>query len=175
MPCEAQSSSPLGHPLDTSAVMQDIIRKAIQPLHTFFLSLLLPSSNPSSASSPTATTTPSGLPKPGRPLRHLVARILVTLHRRVESRSLFDFIQAILKALQDGAPKNMSQVEGVQRVAGWEVVGEVMRDLGTNVRMGSLLCGSNALYDMLGEALRCGTRWCTVTLQQEIEGSMLTV
>ena len=119
--------------------IQDILRKAIQPLHAFFLTLLLPSSTSASASTSTSST--SSLPKPGRPIRHLVARILVTLHRRVESRGLFDLVQALLKVLADGGPKNMSSVEGVQRVAAWEVVGEVMRDLGTNVGDFVVACG----------------------------------
>lgn len=36
-------------------------------------------------------------PKPGRPLRHLIARCIVSLHRRSENRSLFDFVQEVLK------------------------------------------------------------------------------
>lgn len=43
---------------------------------------------------------------------------MVKLHKKVESRSLFDFIQALTKAVGEanGGGKNMSQSENVARV-----------------------------------------------------------
>jgi hypothetical protein len=84
---------------------QEILSPTIPDLHAFFLKVLLPSSNPT-------------LPKPGRPIRQLITRCMVKLHKKVESRSLFDFIQALTKAVGEanGGGKNMSQPENVARV-----------------------------------------------------------
>lgn len=94
----------------------------IQSLHDFFLKLLLP-------------TPSNSLPKPGRPVRHLITRCLVKLHKRVESRSLFDLVQALVRGVGDGGGggKGMSSAENVGRVACWYVIGEVIKELGTNV------------------------------------------
>nr|ODO00955.1 clathrin-coated vesicle protein [Cryptococcus depauperatus CBS 7855] len=92
----------------------------IQPTHSFFLNLILPTPNHS-------------LPKPGRPIRQLVARCLVKLHHRVESRSLFDFVQALVKAVSDIGSKSMSPRENLSRVASWYCIGEVMREHGKNM------------------------------------------
>lgn len=73
------------------------------------------------------------LPKPGRPIRHLVTRCLVKLHKRIESRSLFDFVQTLVRGVGDGGGKGMSSAENVARVACWYVIGEVIKELGTNV------------------------------------------
>ncbi|WWC67479.1 uncharacterized protein I206_101387 [Kwoniella pini CBS 10737] len=92
----------------------------IPTLHAFFLKILLPTANPT-------------LPKPGRPIRHLVTRCLVKLHQRVESRTLFEFVQALAKAVGDGGNKNMSANENVARVASWYAIGEIIRAHGTNM------------------------------------------
>jgi hypothetical protein len=42
-------------------------------------------------------------------------------------------VQALLKGIADGGGKNMGNAENVMRVAGWYVVGEVIRELGANV------------------------------------------
>lgn len=55
------------------------------------------------------------------------------MHKKVESRSLFDFVQAVLQGITDGGGKNMGNAENVMRVAGWFVVGEVIKELGANV------------------------------------------
>lgn len=41
---------------------------------------------------------------------------MVKLHKKVESRSLFDFVQTLVKAVADGGNKNMSATENVTRV-----------------------------------------------------------
>jgi hypothetical protein len=74
----------------------------------------------------------TALPKPGRPIRHLVARIIVKLHKKVESRQLFDLIQALLKGV-DGGGKSMTPLENVQRVASWYTIGEIIKEHGANV------------------------------------------
>ncbi|WWD08143.1 hypothetical protein V865_006254 [Kwoniella europaea PYCC6329] len=92
----------------------------IPSLHAFFLKILLPTAQPT-------------LPKPGRPIRHLVVRCLVKLHQRVESRSLFDFVQALTRAVGDGGNKNMSANENVARVASWYAIGEIIKVHGANM------------------------------------------
>ncbi|KIR37913.1 clathrin-coated vesicle protein [Cryptococcus deuterogattii 99/473] len=96
------------------------LSKQIQSLHAFFLKLLLPNPNPT-------------LPKPGRPIRHLVTRCVVKLHQRVESRSLFDFVQALVKAVSDGGSKGMNTAENLGRVASWYCIGEVIKEHGKNM------------------------------------------
>lgn len=96
------------------------LSKQIQSLHAFFLKLLLPNPNPT-------------LPKPGRPIRHLVTRCVVKLHQRVESRSLFDFVQVLVKAVSDGGSKGMNIAENLGRVASWYCIGEVIKEHGKNV------------------------------------------
>ncbi|KAK8846574.1 hypothetical protein IAR55_005660 [Kwoniella newhampshirensis] len=109
----------------------DEISTTIASLHAFFLKLLLP------------TTTPT-LPKPGRPIRHLVTRCLVKLHHRVESRTLFDFVQVLMKAISDGGSKSMSAAENVSRIATWYCIGEAIKEHGSNMMsfMGELCTSS---------------------------------
>jgi hypothetical protein len=100
--------------------MQESLLEALPSIHALFLKLILP------------TPTPT-LPKPGRPIRHLLTRCAISIHKKVESRSLFDFVQAVLQGIADGGGKNMGIPENVMRVAGWFVVGEVIKELGANV------------------------------------------
>ncbi|WVW78983.1 hypothetical protein I302_100946 [Kwoniella bestiolae CBS 10118] len=93
---------------------------SIPSIHAFFLKILLPTASPT-------------LPKPGRPIRHLVVRCLVKLHQRVESRSLFDFVQALVRAVGDGGSKNMSASENMARVASWYAIGEIIKVHGANM------------------------------------------
>ncbi|PLW43365.1 hypothetical protein PCANC_13197 [Puccinia coronata f. sp. avenae] len=71
-------------------------------------------------------------PKPGRPIRHLVARILVKLFDRAERRSLFDVVGALLKVAGTdpvkGSPDNKSH-----RIASFHVLGELMKAHGSQV------------------------------------------
>lgn len=107
--------------LDT--LSPDAIQPHVAALHTLFTRLLVPAP----ASPATA------LPKPGRPIRHLAARIILKLHKRVESHALFDLVQALLRGV-DGGSKSMSALENVQRVASWYTIGEIIKELGSNVR-----------------------------------------
>ncbi|KAL1408350.1 hypothetical protein Q8F55_005159 [Vanrija albida] len=107
--------------LDTLPVEE--IQAAVNPIHAIVLKLLVPG----------PTTPQTALPKPGRPIRHLVARVVVKLHKKVESRALFDLIQALLKGVSDGGNKNMSAAENVQRVASWYTIGEVIKEHGGNM------------------------------------------
>lgn len=89
----------------TATDSQDVLNPTISDLHAFFLKVLLPTPNPT-------------LPKPGRPIRQLITRCMIKLHKKVESRSLFDFVQALTKAVgeNNGGGKNMFQTENVARV-----------------------------------------------------------
>lgn len=100
----------------------EAILPTVEGIHKLVLRLLVPG--------PVSPAT--ALPKPGRPIRHLVARVLVKLHSRVDSRLLFDLVQALLKGV-DGGNKNMSPAENVQRVASWYTIGEIIKQHGANV------------------------------------------
>ena len=41
-------------------------------------------------------------PMPGRPIRHIVARCLIVLYTRGETRTLFDTLQALVKLTSEG-------------------------------------------------------------------------
>ena len=60
---------------------------------------------------------------------------MVKLHKRVESRSLFDFVQALVRGVSDGGGKGMMPAENVARVACWYCIGEIIKELGTNVSL----------------------------------------
>jgi hypothetical protein len=108
--------------LDSESATSEALAPAVDDVHKLVLRLLVPG--------PVSPAT--ALPKPGRPIRHLVARIIVKLHRRVESRQLFDLVQALLKGV-DGGNKNMPALENVQRVASWYTIGEIIKQFGANV------------------------------------------
>jgi hypothetical protein len=44
---------------------------------------------------------PAPLPRPGRPIRHALARCLVAYHLKVESRTLFDLMQGLMKFVNE--------------------------------------------------------------------------
>lgn len=126
--------------LDTAldTLSPDAIQAHVQVLHSLFVRLLVP--NPQ-------TTPATALPKPGRPIRHLSSRVLVKLHKRVESHALFDLVQTLLRGV-DGGNKAMSALENVQRVASWYTVGEIIKEHGANVSVMSDgqegICGTAA-------------------------------
>ncbi|WAR63445.1 hypothetical protein PtB15_17B44 [Puccinia triticina] len=71
-------------------------------------------------------------PKPGRPIRHLVARILVKLFDRGERRTLFDVIAALLKVAGTEPAKGLPDNK-LHRIASFHVVGELMKTHGSQV------------------------------------------
>ncbi|KAI7935821.1 hypothetical protein MJO28_016692 [Puccinia striiformis f. sp. tritici] len=71
-------------------------------------------------------------PKPGRPIRHLVARILVKLFDRAERRTLFDVIGALLK-VAGTEPAKGSPDNKIHRIASFHVLGELMKAHGSQV------------------------------------------
>jgi hypothetical protein len=84
-------------PTDLAFDPQEQLQTTVNPLHEAFQRILVfvPSGNNKDTSSAT------GLPKPGRPIRALVSRCLVKLHRKVEDRSLFDFVQGLMKSVME--------------------------------------------------------------------------
>ena len=53
---------------------------------------------------------PAPAPRPGRPARQLIARCLVTLFRRGETRSLFDVVQSLVRVMGDLRADNSVRV-----------------------------------------------------------------
>ncbi|XAO25307.1 hypothetical protein I312_104129 [Cryptococcus bacillisporus CA1280] len=148
----------------------------IQSLHAFFLKLILPNPNPT-------------LPKPGRPIRHLVTRCVVKLHQRVESRSLFDFVQALVKAVSDGGSKGMNTAENLGRVASWYCIGEVIKEHGKNsvlLRTQAMVAFSRSLHsagkalpdalvkDLL-KSLRSGLQDKALSVQRACAGTFISL
>jgi hypothetical protein len=71
-------------------IPQADLQSSVESLHSTFTKLLIYSSQ-----------NPSSLPKPGRPARQIIARSIIKLHRRIESRTLFDLVQELLKVVVD--------------------------------------------------------------------------
>lgn len=105
-----------------SSSLSSSLQPHIQSIHSAFLTLLIPS----------GVNYP--YPKPGRPFRHLMARSIITLHQKVESRTLFDFTQSLIRFLgENGGSTGKNGWDLSWRVAGWYMVGEVMQVLGGDV------------------------------------------
>jgi hypothetical protein len=77
--------------------IQSQLQSSVTSLHEAFQRILLfvPSGNSKDHASAT------GLPQPGRPIRALISRCLVKLHQNVEDRSLFDFVQVLMKGVME--------------------------------------------------------------------------
>lgn len=72
-------------------------------------------------------TAPSPFPLPGRAIRNVVARCLVSLYARSETRTLFDTIQAFLKIVGDSKTADRDH----RRIAALYCIGEVMLAFGS--------------------------------------------
>ncbi|KAK0203615.1 clathrin-coated vesicle protein [Desarmillaria ectypa] len=72
-------------------------------------------------------TAPNPFPVPGRAIRNVVARCLVSLYTRSETRTLFDTIQAFLKIVGDSKTADRDP----HRIAALYCVGEVMFAFGS--------------------------------------------
>lgn len=92
-------------------------------LTTSLLSLVTP---------PAATSAPAV--KPGRPARALIARILIVLLQRGESKGLFDVAQALLRGVSGSEAKGAPEREKEWRIASAFVLGELYAALGSHVR-----------------------------------------
>ncbi|MBW0479445.1 hypothetical protein O181_019160 [Austropuccinia psidii MF-1] len=79
---------------------------------------------------PAPTSQPA--PVPGRPIRHLVARIFVKLFNRAEQRSLFDVIGSLLKVAGTEPIKNASDNKAF-RIASFCVAGDIIKVHGPQV------------------------------------------
>jgi hypothetical protein len=80
-----------------ASLIQSQLQSSVTSLHEAFQRILLfvPSGNSKDHASAT------GLPQPGRPIRALISRCLVKLHQNVEDRSLFDFVQVLMKGVME--------------------------------------------------------------------------
>ncbi|KAI5117719.1 hypothetical protein M0805_001805 [Coniferiporia weirii] len=70
-------------------------------------------------------------PSPGRPFRNIVARCLVLMYTRGETRTLFDTLQALVKVIGDMNTKT-SDVD-FRKVAAFYCIGELMAAVGAQV------------------------------------------
>ncbi|EJD04810.1 clathrin-coated vesicle protein [Fomitiporia mediterranea MF3/22] len=68
-------------------------------------------------------------PSPGRPFRNIVARCLVLLYSKGESRTLFDTMQSLLKTVGDMKMPDMD----FKKVAAFYCIGELMSALGSQI------------------------------------------
>ncbi|KAF9499159.1 clathrin-coated vesicle protein [Pleurotus eryngii] len=66
---------------------------------------------------------------PGRAIRQLVARCLIKLYRRGETRTLFDTLQALMKIVGDFKAIDKDSV----RVAAFSCIGDLMHEFGSQV------------------------------------------
>jgi len=101
---------------------QELVLKHQQPLTKSLVALVTPPS--ASVTSPV---------KPGRPARALIARILVTLLRRGDTKHLFDLAQSLLRCLNGSDTKGAPDREKEWRIAAAYVLGEVYAGFGQQV------------------------------------------
>ncbi len=71
-----------------TALIQEDLAPALPAFNTTALRLCTGAPTPAK---------PAPLPRPGRPLRHALARCIVALHTKVESRTLFDLVQGLVR------------------------------------------------------------------------------
>lgn len=112
---------------DFAFLDQDILITRQSALSSALLTLIVPP--PISSTSPPA-------PKPGRPARAILARIIVALYTRGESKELFDVVQQLLRATTGNGETRgaMFEKEKEWRVASCKVLGQVMGSMGQQVR-----------------------------------------
>ena len=82
---------------------------------------------------PPPANTPTPPPRPGRPARALIARILLSTFRRGETKGLFDVGQALLKGLVGSEMKGAVERDKEWRVASGYVLGELWTEFGGQV------------------------------------------
>lgn len=90
------------------SILQADLQASTDSLHKTFTKLLIYSPS---------TTPSSSLPKPGRPARQMIARALIKLHDRIESKNLFDLVQELLRVVVDNGGNVMKGgADGTYRV-----------------------------------------------------------
>lgn len=94
-------------------------------------------SSPSPSPSPSSSkgrTPAAQMPKPGRPARQLIARCLILLLQRAESRSLFETSHSLLRIAAEEPTKSKPNVaEKEAKVAALYILGEIFAVQGQNV------------------------------------------
>ncbi|BGP19331.1 hypothetical protein JCM10213v2_007420 [Rhodosporidiobolus nylandii] len=104
---------------------QETIHAQQQLVTASLLSLLTP---PPASPTPNTSTV-----KPGRPARALIARILIVLLERGDSKHLFDVAQTLLRGMQGSEAKGAPEREKEWRIACAEVLGEIYSVYGQQV------------------------------------------
>ncbi|GAA5821540.1 hypothetical protein JCM11251_000898 [Rhodosporidiobolus azoricus] len=83
--------------------------------------------------SPPAPTASVPLVKPGRPARALIARILILLFQRGDSKTLFDVAQTLLRGMSGNDVKGTPEREKEWRIACAYVLGELYAVFGSQI------------------------------------------
>lgn len=113
-PAHSRSSEPHFPRLTFPSRPQEVVLKHQAALTKSLVGLVTP---------PSPSTTPTV--KPGRPARALIARILVALLRRGDTKNLFDLAQSLLRALNGNELKGAPEREKEWRIAAAYILGEV--------------------------------------------------
>lgn len=110
-----------------------IIRNVQQRLEQDLLHLISPPTDETEAATTSdhPKSASAQIPKPGRPIRHRIARCFVLLFTRAESRSLFDICQTLLRTAGDEGKGK--RIEKEAKTASLYVLGEIFAAMGHNV------------------------------------------
>ncbi len=110
----------------------DTIRSAQSSFESAILKLACPSVSFGKGDDNALTVTPNtAIPRPGRPTRRLLARCILILFRRIDSRSLIDVLQNLIRVAGEDAKGKTAERE--VRVAALYILGEVFGSLGQQI------------------------------------------
>ncbi|SPO23732.1 related to LAA1 - AP-1 accessory protein involved in TGN-endosome transport [Ustilago trichophora] len=110
----------------------DTIKSQQSAFEAALLKLACPSVTLGKADDNAITITPNtAVPRPGRPTRRLLARCVLLLFRRIDSRSLFDLLQNLVRVA--GEETKAKTAEREVRVAALYILGEVFGSLGQQI------------------------------------------
>lgn len=113
-----------------------VVAKAQPALVKTLLRIVSPLASSIDTVSPTSSTPPAPAqqwPRPGRPARHLLARCLLLLLRRGDSRSLYDIGQTLLKIAGDDGKVSKLTFDRESKTAALYVLGDIFGSLGQQV------------------------------------------
>ncbi|KAJ9479387.1 AP-1 accessory protein LAA1 [Pseudozyma hubeiensis] len=110
----------------------ETIRSAQSSFESAILKLACPSVSFAKTDDNSITiSTNTAIPRPGRPTRRLLARCILVLFRRIDSRSLFDILQNLIRVAGEDAKGKTADRE--VRVAALYILGEVFGSLGQQI------------------------------------------
>ncbi|SJX63142.1 related to LAA1-AP-1 accessory protein involved in TGN-endosome transport [Sporisorium reilianum f. sp. reilianum] len=110
----------------------DTIKSSQSSFEAAILKLACPSVTLAKSDDNSITVAPNAaIPRPGRPTRRLLARCILVLFRRIDSRSLFDVLQNLIRVAGEDAKGKTAERE--VRVAALYILGEVFGSLGQQI------------------------------------------